>query len=124
MRLYTVREYPPEMDTNEWQNIGIGQTIYTMSNTTQLIRAKLMANAIWQVPVVTLQKSDRGRLRSTGVFHIGNATQVNIQKQNFEKMIFLSKTYHPLKKCFLDRFSKFFRFLCQLHMYKNFINIL
>ena len=23
------------MDKNEWQNIGIGQTIYTMSNTTQ-----------------------------------------------------------------------------------------
>ena len=89
-----------------------------------LIHAKYIANAIWQLPVVTLQKSNRGRVHSTGVFHIGNATQVNIQKQNFEKMIFLSKTYHPLKKCFLDRFSKFFQLFCQLHMCKNCMNIL
>uniref|UniRef100_A0A8C7D3Q8 CCHC-type domain-containing protein n=1 Tax=Oncorhynchus kisutch TaxID=8019 RepID=A0A8C7D3Q8_ONCKI len=31
-----VREDPPEVDKNEWQHIGTGQTIYTLDNTTQL----------------------------------------------------------------------------------------
>ena len=30
-----VREDPPVLDKNEWEVIGIGQTIYTLSNTTQ-----------------------------------------------------------------------------------------
>ena len=33
--LYYVRENPPVLDKNEWEVIGIGQTIYTLSNTTQ-----------------------------------------------------------------------------------------
>jgi hypothetical protein len=33
--LRLVREYPPVLDKNEWEVIGIGQTIYTLSNTTQ-----------------------------------------------------------------------------------------
>lgn len=35
VRTMYVREYPPVLDKNEWHVIGIGQTIYTLANTTQ-----------------------------------------------------------------------------------------
>ena len=70
------------------------------------------------------QISNRWLELSAVNFHIANVTQFKTQESNFEKMTYFLKTFQPLKKWFLDRFSKCFRFLCQLHMYKSCMDIL
>jgi hypothetical protein len=45
LNLINVRGHTPEMYKNEWEIIGTGQTIYTVSNTTQFGIVSFKVNA-------------------------------------------------------------------------------
>ena len=102
-----VSEHPPEMDKNEWEVIGTVRNIYTVSNTTQfgVVSIKVdckchMVNAKCSIPKIQQMAS---ALHCDFSYCKCNTSQ-DPRVKNIQKRI------TPLKKCFLDLFSKFFRF--------------
>ena len=110
--LSIVREHPPEMEKNEWEVIGTGQTIYTVSNTTQfgVVSFKVDCKChIADARCNTLKIQPVASALHRGFSYCQwkcTAVLVNIQKQHFEKVKNNSKTYHPLKKVLSGLFFK------------------
>jgi hypothetical protein len=75
-----------------------------------------MASGSWQMPMVIPQKSQRWRARFTVDFHMANGHKVKPQESTFENLKLFSKIHHPLKKCFVDRFSGKKMFWSIIHM--------
>ena len=59
--LFNVREHPPEMYKNEWEVIGTGQTIYTVSNTTH-VHLQYVSIGIYHHEFVMLKKMQKCKI--------------------------------------------------------------